>query len=459
MTTPVPALPDTARETTYAVSAGVGPYNVGFDLYMDGEDYENWIEVRLGDVVLDRGVDYTLASPSGPLAILPRPIRDARVSLTSARTGTLAIIGMSRPRRLVQLKENQGVPAHDFNLLFTHILATMRELWDRIDRGDVSGGPGAPGPPGSVSAAGDGTELLPGIAFASEGSSGLRRAGAGDLRIALLGTDRLKLSAGLLEYVGNLKAIDFTMRDLDLTGSLLASEASPPQIALDENDYALVPNKIVHRLTSSGNRSISGLVAAGRRLVWLLNANATAGSTITLVEESTSSAIANRFLMSGQGSITLKPGEAVPVWYDPTSSRWRVIATLSVATISEYLRGAPGKIVTSDVYWAARDPLTVGSVGGSLTLDLASRLNFRMTTSEDFTVQHPTNMKAGMDGLVRILQGGTPRKITFASGWDFFNGATQQLTQTAGASDDLYYTVVDAVTPIISGSLVKKVGP
>jgi hypothetical protein len=129
---PVPALPDTERYAEYSITEATGPYSVGFALYMDGDDYENWIEVRLDGEILTPETDYTLESPSGPLALLQRPITDGRIVLAEEMTGVLQIFGAARPRRLLQLAENQGVTAADFNRIVTSIVAMQREAWDRF---------------------------------------------------------------------------------------------------------------------------------------------------------------------------------------------------------------------------------------------------------------------------------------------------------------------------------------
>jgi hypothetical protein len=127
----IPALPDEQRATFYDLTAQTGPFDVDFALYSDGVDYENWIEVRLDGELLEPGDDWTLDSPSGNLSSLRRPITDARVTLTVASTGELQIFGQASPRRLLQVAENQGVSAEDFNRIVTSIIAMQREAWDR----------------------------------------------------------------------------------------------------------------------------------------------------------------------------------------------------------------------------------------------------------------------------------------------------------------------------------------
>lgn len=166
---PVPALPDTARLTTYSITAQVGPFDVGFHIYGDGTDYQNWIEVWLNGARLIPGVDWYLNLSTGTLATAARPLQNARVTLTTPSTGTLLIVGDRRPRRLSQFSENDGVSARDLNLALTDIIAVERELWDRgIATGPV-GPPGPIGPAGPIGptgASGNGTGNVVGPAGA-----------------------------------------------------------------------------------------------------------------------------------------------------------------------------------------------------------------------------------------------------------------------------------------------------
>lgn len=132
---PIPALPDTERRTSYdLVAATTGPLAVGFQIYGDGADYENWIEVWHEGERLSAGTDWTLDSPSGPLHTQPRPIVDARVTLSVERTGTVDIVGARRPRRTSQFVEGVGISARTHNQILTDHTAVLRELWDLRER-------------------------------------------------------------------------------------------------------------------------------------------------------------------------------------------------------------------------------------------------------------------------------------------------------------------------------------
>jgi hypothetical protein len=151
---PVPALPDTERRTTYSLTAQTGPFSVGFALYGDGTDFGNWVQVYLISGVapnitvtqIQPVSGFTMSSATGPIATIPRPITDATITLTTAQTGTLQIVGARRPRRISQFTENRGVAARDLNQAVTDIIAENRERWDQLNRAIVA-------PPGESLAA------------------------------------------------------------------------------------------------------------------------------------------------------------------------------------------------------------------------------------------------------------------------------------------------------------------
>lgn len=136
----VPALPDTERRTTYSISSGTCACAVGFQIYGDNNDFQNWVEVWLNGIRVnsnDVTFGWTLTSPSGSLATLSRPITDAIITFTNAQTGTVQIVGARRPRRTTQFTEGRGVAARDLNQAFTDLTAQSRETWDKLN--DVTG--------------------------------------------------------------------------------------------------------------------------------------------------------------------------------------------------------------------------------------------------------------------------------------------------------------------------------
>ena len=137
---PVPALPDTERRTAYSLTASTCNCAVNFALYGDSTDYWDWVEVYINGVLTPYNsatAPWTITSPTGPLASIPRPVTDAQLTFGQSVTGTIQIVGARRPRRVSQFTESRGVPARDLNQALTDIIAQNRETWDKIN--DVTG--------------------------------------------------------------------------------------------------------------------------------------------------------------------------------------------------------------------------------------------------------------------------------------------------------------------------------
>lgn len=106
-------------------------------------------------------------------------------------------------------------------------------------------------------------------------------------------------------------------------GMVINSSISPAQITANQNDYAptgLSQNYIL-RLNTDASRDITGISAglSGEEKL-IINVGA---QDIVLKDESASSTAANRFALNAD--VTIQADEAVKIWYDGTSSRWRVI--------------------------------------------------------------------------------------------------------------------------------------
>lgn len=141
---PVPALPDTTRVTSYSITGTTCACSVGFAIYGDSTDVDEWIQVYVGGTAFpstDPTYGWSLSSATGPLATIPRPITNAVLTFNSVHTATVAIVGSVRPRRTAQFAENRGVAARDLNQWLTYIVAGMRELWDKANR-SIVGQPG-----------------------------------------------------------------------------------------------------------------------------------------------------------------------------------------------------------------------------------------------------------------------------------------------------------------------------
>ncbi len=100
---------------------------------------------------------------------------------------------------------------------------------------------------------------------------------------------------------------------------------SPGQLVANTDNWA--PTGLstcsVIRLSTDASRNITGITAQGAGTkITLVN---TGAQDAVLVHNATSTA-ANQFLCPGAANFTLNGGDSVEIWYDSTSSRWRVIA-------------------------------------------------------------------------------------------------------------------------------------
>jgi hypothetical protein len=100
---------------------------------------------------------------------------------------------------------------------------------------------------------------------------------------------------------------------------------SPSQITANQNDYASFARGI-NRFTTNAARDITGMAAGSDGEVRVLtNVGTTAANTLTIKDESSSSTAANRFSVPWNGDCIIPAEGSVVVFYDGTSSRWRVI--------------------------------------------------------------------------------------------------------------------------------------
>src|SRR2546430_256548 len=92
---PIPAEPDTERRTRYTGVSSVTTFSVAFDLYGDGTDYQNWVEVWVNGVLIPQAGNWTMVPVSGSFTTLSRPILGSNVNVVfgTAQSGTIDIVG------------------------------------------------------------------------------------------------------------------------------------------------------------------------------------------------------------------------------------------------------------------------------------------------------------------------------------------------------------------------------
>ncbi len=98
------------------------------------------------------------------------------------------------------------------------------------------------------------------------------------------------------------------------------------------NDFAMSSAIYALRWTGTSSATLNGIVGSAQagRILWIINASTSSSVTLTIASEATGSTAANRFLGPGGNDLVLPGGtanqnSAAFVWYDGTSSRWRVL--------------------------------------------------------------------------------------------------------------------------------------
>lgn len=98
---------------------------------------------------------------------------------------------------------------------------------------------------------------------------------------------------------------------------------TPAQWTANQDNFALTTGKGIYRASTDASRDLTGIVApafVGDR-IRLFNVGA---FDIVLKHESASSTAANRFTLPGAADVTIGAGHCAVIWYDGTSSRWRL---------------------------------------------------------------------------------------------------------------------------------------
>lgn len=311
-------------------------------------------------------------------------------------------------------------------------------------KGDT-GATGAAGAPGAVSSMGNGLIGAPALAWTNDLLDGLYRAGSHDQRYVINGADILQIVATGLNVNG---ALDVSGK---ITAAYLAVDgASPAQITSNQNDYAL-PAAAGHvRLDLDAARSLTGIAApTGSRIVKITNISA---FNLTLAGTSSASSAANRFAFSYD--FVLPAGFSVELFYDETSTRWRIANSFNIATASDIWQGSLGnKMVTAANLAAAYAWVNSGSTtsGATLTFDGSAGFNqqFAVSAVGNFTLGAPAGLIPGRDYKAEFTLGATARTWgTPDAAWIFPGGTNQALSIVANKVDYLLFTALTATTAL-----------
>ncbi len=131
---------------------------------------------------------------------------------------------------------------------------------------------------------------------------------------------------------GNINGSAFTNTNQVTTGSLTLSGASSDVSTGTINDFAIANTFYVLRWTGASSATYNGFAnAVSGRAFWVVNASTSSSVNLTIANEAAGSTAANRFWCPNNTDVVLPGGtanqnSAAFVWYDTTSSRWRVWA-------------------------------------------------------------------------------------------------------------------------------------
>lgn len=146
-----------------------------------------------------------------------------------------------------------------------------------------------------------------------------------------------------------------SIRQLQWNGTVhLEGALTPATITGTANNYAPTDSTLfsVWRLETDASRDMTGIQRGGSgvtsRLLWVFNIGS---FDLVLKDEDAGSDAANRFQLNGD--VTLAADEGAFLWYDATSSRWRMAG--------KYSAGGGAGDVSTDVLWDAIGDIAIGT--------------------------------------------------------------------------------------------------
>ena len=199
----------------------------------------------------------------------------------------------------------------------------------------------------------------------------------------------------------------------------------------------------------------------------------TAGTNITLTYDDGAGTLTIDAATPSTGDITgfneavddrvgalIDAGSGISITYDDVAGTLTITNTgagASFATAAEFRTGTgAAKALTPSAGFDAADSVAL-TPGANVSVDLATGFNFTLAMGGNYTLDNPTNGKAGQCGVIEITQDGTgSRTLAYGTAWKFAGGTDPALTTTASAKDLLFYQVLADGTAVFA-NLVKAV--
>lgn len=132
------------------------------------------------------------------------------------------------------------------------------------------------------------------------------------------------------------------------------------------------------------------------------------------------------------------------------------IATAAVATATEFCAKTASKLLSADTLWDAASVVNLGNVSGTVTIDFATGLNFKMTLVGNVTLANPSNLKSGQAfGLLMVQDGTGTRTISVGSQWFVLGGSAPTYNTAATKRNYISGQRVDTSVIVYSGAKIE----
>jgi hypothetical protein len=229
----------------------------------------------------------------------------------------------------------------------------------------AAGATGPTGPAGAMGPAGfgfDGDDGVDGI----PGSTGLTP-GAANSVFGVAG-NQIANHADIPNAVGDGAFLQQQSNLLTWSQFTLPATITPSAITGTVNDYnpAGIATASTIRQPLSGSAILTGLLALANGRVIVIE-NIDTALALTLNNEDTGSAAANRFTLPGGTALIINPGGCVVLIYDGTSSRWRTIGQIGATVlVSSPVFGLFGDGSDGPIHFDGIATITLGNNGQTI---------------------------------------------------------------------------------------------